>query len=618
MSVLKALIFCFLFATPLVAEGQAEKRLRDTAGQLDTAAAAAANLQQQTGEAITTSVEFRDVLDTLSGALSSLVTSHAEARRELAKGLKTPEQIAQEEREGLGRQVFNSFKGGASALFGAGFTLYDQALLLTGQIGLDDYNTRIAGTTEATFNPGQRQYEARVEQLRAIKEEIARQEKDAETNAGVTAAKQAAAAQRAAAQQQLGDALEAATKEENLNTRLTKLKEIQTQLKELPGVLDPAEFEKRSKKIDEAVKETSKQIEAAVRTARDAVRDQLADSLVSADKENPFIAVLTRAQTEAEKTRQQFRIFGEDFAAMMAQMKRASIEAELPVLRLQSALRALKTEQEARRLDLPLVGLSGPEERRLAVVDARIAAIETDFDLARRQNLLEQPFRTSTRFDTERQNRELLDRLTGLDVSGAGRAGREAQAQAILKFLAQFDSRAVATSTDPFFRDLRQAGIGAYQVQRDALRANVEDAIQRERVGQFIQQDARELLAAVSASGLRDDAKVREFLAVTGALSEKELTPELRRARADYLRADARDESMKGKEAEQRARLLEVVMTKLDRLLSDKGVKVDAPPSNVQLNVGDGLTFDHSLLGEAPGQELIGVTPGVRTIGSDF
>lgn len=600
------------------AEGEAEKRLRDTAGQLDTAAASYENLKAQVGDAISTSIEFRDLLDTISEALGGLVTSHAEARRELAKGLKTPEQIAQEEREGFFRSFVSSSKGILTSPAALLAQLSDAGNLALGNQSLDEFLTNAQGNYQAVFNPGQRQFDARVAQLTALKEEIEQQEQAAQEKGDVAAAKAAAAAQRAALQKQFGDSLEAATKEENLSARLDKLKELKAQLKDLPGVLDASEVEKRSKKIDEAIKETSKQVEAAVRSARDAVRDFLGDTITQADKENPFVSLFVRARNEVEETRSKFLLFGEDFANAMALVKKQSIDAEIGVARLQSSLQALRYEQEARRLELPLVGLSGPEERRLAVVDARIAGIEKDVDLARRQRFLENPYRTFDRIDAERQNQQTLNQLLALDVSGTGRAGRETQAQAILNLLNQFDPRLVATSPDPFFRQLRQAGIGAYQVQRDALRANVEDALGRERAGNLIQQDARELLAAVSASGVRDDAKLREFLAVTEALSEKELTPELRRARVDLLREASQGESSRQAVAEARAQRLDDFIRMFDGMLRGRGVKVDAPPSNVNFNLSDGLVFDKALLGETPGTELTGVTPGVRTIGSDF
>ena len=569
------------------AEGEAEKRLRSTAGQLDTTAAAYENLKTQVGDAITTSVEFRNLLDTISAALGSVVTSHAEARRELAKGLKTPEQIAQEERDSFGRKSFDSIKGGASALFGIP-TLIAKSFGAGSKGGADDFNSWLQGYIQSVTNPGQLQVDARTEQLRGEQMELVQQSIEAGINQLRNALKAQADAQRTTRREQFSDTFEDATKEENLAARLDKLRAVRAELDGLKNDFDAGDFEKRSKKIDEAIKETSKQVTAAVRTARDAVRDFLGESLAQTDKDNPFVGLFVRARNEVEETRQRFLIFGDDFATLMAQVKKQSIDAEIGVARLQSSLSALKYEQEARRLEAS-EGLSptGPEERRLAVVDARIAGIEKDSDLSRRQRFLENPYRGFDRIDAERQNQQTLNQILALDVSGAGRGGREAQAQAVLNLLNQFDPRQVATSGDPFFRQLRQAGIGAYQVQRDALKANVEDTVQREKVGNLIQQDAREALEAVRASGANDPDKVKEYLRITSELSEKELTPDLRQGRIDALREQQRIEGEKEKQGEQRAALFEGVMKKLDNILTDKGLKLDAAAAKVQIEVTD-------------------------------
>ncbi|HLM58899.1 MAG TPA: hypothetical protein VK422_22540, partial [Pyrinomonadaceae bacterium] len=604
-----------LLAQAAEAEGQAEDRLRSTAGQLDSTAAAQANLTAQIGESITTSIEFRDLLGTLSDALGSLVTSHAQARRELALGLKSPEQIAQEERDSTGRQIFNAFKGAATIPFAGAAALYDTYLGLTGQITREEAIARGDAYEEAVFNPGQRQYEARVEQLRALQEAIRRQGEEARSQAGAASARAAVAAERGALQARFASALEDATKEERLDARLGKLRELKDDLRELPGVLDASEAVKQAKKIDDAIRETSKQIAEAVRTARGAVRDFIGEAVSQSDRDNPFTALFVRARTEVEETRQKFRIFGADFAETMVQVKKASLDAETGVLRLQTGLQALRSEQEARRLDLPLVGLTGPQQRNLDVLAAQFAGLQQGGDLERRQRALEQPFRSPAllQLDAERQNRDLLNNLLALDVSGAGRGGREAQAAAVLNLLGQFDPRLVATSSLPFFRQLRAAGIDAYQVQRDALAENVRDAIERERAGNLIQTDARELLAAIRGSGADDAAKLREFLAVTSALSLNELTPDLRRARADFLRESSRADAEREQRGEARAQLLDSVLRKLDGLITAQGVKVDAPPSNVSFNLGDGLTVDRAQLGETPTAPVTpGFAPGFR------
>ncbi|MET0646397.1 MAG: hypothetical protein ABW208_07225 [Pyrinomonadaceae bacterium] len=599
--------------------GQSDARLKSTAGRLDTAAASYENLKTQIGDTITSSIEFRDWIDIVSDSLEGLRTSHRSAREEMAQGL-TPAQIARRERESEVSQTWNTIRGGAAAVTGIPW-LISGAFGAGTERGADEFNQRLQGYLQAVLNPGQRTEEARTEELTQQLQDDLQQSMSAGINQLKTFLdRQAGAAASAQRSQLLGEfnrEYKAATGEENLNRRIEQLEKAKVLAKE---ALNPADFEKASEKIDDALERTRKEIEKTVITARDAARDFLRESLVQADRDNPFTSLFIRARDEVEKTRQAYLIFGEDFANTMAQVKKSSIDAEMNVARLQSSLSALKYEQEARRLELGFVGLTGPQERDLAVIDARLTGIEKDVDLARKRRFLENPYRGFDRIDAERQNQETLNQILALDVSGAGRAGREAQAQAVLNLLSQFDPRQVATSADPFFRDLRQAGISAYQVQRDALKANVEDEIQRRRIGNLIQDDAREALEVVRQSGASEADKVKEYLRLTGELSEKELTPDLRQGRIDALHAAQQIENAKEATAERRAEKLEAFIDTFNAALKGQGIKVDAPPSNVQVNVGDGLSIDKAFLGAAPRSEdaLVGVTPGVRTIGSDF
>lgn len=625
------------------AYGESDKRLKTTAGQLDAAAASYENLTTQMGEAITNSAEFKGILILTSEALGSLVTSHEEARRELAKGLKTPEQLADEARQGTGRRVLNFLTGSAALQSSL------ETGILSGLLGSQDLLRASAEFARIGTNPGQAQRDEDVKRFREIKRDIDAQEAAAAVRRAASDAKTAAAAQRSALQQKLSEGLEAASKEENLNARLAKLQELQKQLKELPGMLDASEAEKQSKKIGEAIEETTKRIIAAVRTARDAMRDLLGDAQAQSDKDNPFTSIFIRAQTEAEKTRQQFLIFGEDFANVMAKIKKTSVEAEIPVLRLQSSIQSLKYEQEARRLDRPFAGLTGPEERALDVLGARAAkAVHAPQLLAEAQALLsgraldsrgaldilakQAELRERLRFEQDGSKREELQRqiaeqekalsspatdrrglqllfeqlrnLEALRTSGGGRLGdaaRDALNTQILQLTGQVDPRVLAS--DPRFSGVRDLRARSLSESAGKFERDLRDSIAREEAGNQIQQDARELLSAIKGSNAPDAQKLKEFLAVTGSLSEKELTPDLRLARAEQLRAAARQEGQKEKDGEERARRLDEFVKKFDRMLSDKGVKVDAPPSNVTLNVGDGLSVDRSLLGGAPGSE---------------
>lgn len=80
---------------------------------------------------------------------------------------------------------------------------------------------------------------------------------------------------------------------------------------------------------------------------------------------------------------------------------------------------------------------------------------------------------------------------------------------------------------------------------------------------------------------------MQEFLSVAGALSDKELTGDLRRGRVDALRAGAAFEAQKEQEAETRARNIDGVMTSLAAILTANGIKLDGEAAKVRIDVVD-------------------------------
>lgn len=419
------------------------------------------------------------------------------------------------------------------------------------------------------------------------------------------------------AERHITDALGQIGREDNLIARVEGLRRLRREVQGFgeDGALSVDQVSDRLRSLDEQLYQTQKQLSQTARAGRDEVRNFLAEVSSRTDS-NPFVALFERAATASERARQRFGLFGREFAEQMATIERQSIRAEIATARFHAQLSGLRSEQEARRLELPQVGPTGAEERNFAVVNAQLAALQQDPGLARRQAFLENPYRPFTPLDAARQAQGTLDQVLALDVSGAGRAGREAQAQAVLSLLNQFDPRTVATSPLAFFRSLRGAGIDAYRTQREALTANVQDALERERAGAVIQEQARELARTVA--GARDvtrDERLKELLAVTGQLSDKELTPDLRRARIDALRESARADAGREEAAEKRAKALDTFINNINRMLEGKGIKVDAPASNVTLNVSDGLNVaTTNLLGTMPQPEVT-YQPGVRTIG---
>lgn len=93
---------------------------------------------------------------------------------------------------------------------------------------------------------------------------------------------------------------------------------------------------------------------------------------------------------------------------------------------------------------------------------------------------------------------------------------------------------------------------------------------------------------------------------------DKSLIETVRRARGEDLTTGIREQAARALDrqadrvlANEQAAIQERkdradVMSKLNKLISDKGLKIDGPPSSVSLNIGDGLTASTDLLGPRP------------------
>lgn len=225
---------------------------------------------------------------------------------------------------------------------------------------------------------------------------------------------------------QFGDDLTGALSEENLTARTEKLRALR---EEVSKVFDGAEVEKQTKKIDAALEKTQKEIEQTIRTARDAFEDFLGNAATRIDSGNPFTGLFIRFDQEIEETRKKFAPFGEAFVEQAVRIQKEVQATELATARLQSSLQVLKYEQEARRLERPFVGLTGPEERALATVGARIGgAVQGTAGTALAEALRAGRTNVPPAVLARRQFDELLKlegSLTGLDGRGA-EAARDA------------------------------------------------------------------------------------------------------------------------------------------------------------------------------------------------
>lgn len=499
------------------AQGESERRLRGTAGQLDATAASWENLKTQIGETITTSVTFRDLLTTITDALGSVVTSHEEARRQLAKGLKTPEQLAREARESTGAQIWNAAKG----VLSAGFYLSPVGQAANAYQMLGRSAEEIAAINksnyDAIFNPGQRQEAADLQRFRGIQKDSREQEAKAQQNAN----------------------------------------------KPTVATPDP-----------NAAKKALQEAEAAYKSALGFI-DELSER--STGGANPFIKLFTAGETAAERMRERFGALGDVAVNEFTRMEQKAIDFEVANQRIQSSLKAVELEFQAEALKRPFVGLTGEQERTLAVLRQTIEAaknvpvLQSSAEQIRLANqyrfgfngnplLLEQRgFNVGAsgqiQSDPDHIAEQQFKRLTGL----LGRFGNEPgyagaqmrdeinrQLTSLFEGLTPQARARVAQSpklTDAFAR--------AYDEQAKFQEAQIGHQLELNKAGRYGVDLANAKLSQLAKLAPGEDADVirKQFLEITKGLDPKELTGALKQGMIAALGEEARHVREQEKEA---------------------------------------------------------------------
>jgi len=484
------------------AEGEALKRLEGTAGQLDTARSAYLNLTTQIGEGITQSVEFRDALNLISEALGTLVTSHQEARRQLSKGLKTPEQLAQEAREGEGRQVFNAFKGGLSAQYALAFSAYDLAKFAVGGQSFDELKSNLGGNFDAVFNPGQRQYESDLERFRQTKRELDEQKEEAQANAN----------------------------------------------KPPPAAIPDTA----------AAKKAAQEAESAYKASLQFIDDIAARSSGSA---NPFIKLFTEGETAAERMREKFGALGSKVVDEFTVMERKAIDVATATERIEHNLKAVELESQADALLKTQIGITAEMGRQLGLQQKQFDAATNVYKLRREAEAFERGFVSQNAFQERREDRENYDRVKKLRPEGTdegARAGQKLIDEFIIEQTKNLPLQA-RFSPDAFTRQLAQDRAAALNAKASRFEAETKDEIKRAEAGRYDINLANRKLQelAKAAPGLDADVLRKEFLNITRAIDPKELSGQLREAMSVALREEAQNErQLEGEAREFRKQLV--------------------------------------------------------------
>lgn len=341
--------------------------------------------------------------------------------------------------------------------------------------------------------------------------------------------------------------------------------------------------------------------------------------------ENPVAVLLARQnqdifelQSRLESIRPAFSAMGEAGERafrQIAETARRSLEAtqanERAAQTFKLQLDALRARQEAARLETFVPALSSVERARVASVSVQTGIVEVLQAEAEARRL------RGRAVDEMRLALDQFRALRDLDINTflEGRAGVEARAvvdQAVKQLFGSLPEQL----RQQLPRETIERVAASFERDRERFSARVADAIEQVRVAEAARRDALELVRATTAGRTVSElsnARLRELLNITGALSPEELTGELRAARIEALREQARRDEGREEEARERLANMERLLSAIAAALTEQGIRIvpDAP-ALVEINVADNKA-QVERLGERPR-----LVPGVRTVGGDF
>ncbi len=382
---------------------------------------------------------------------------------------------------------------------------------------------------------------------------------------------------------------------------------------------DKLSADEYAKRHDEAAKsytDAIRQFEQFQEQAQDKLRTlgreastALSGALERQHADNPFVKFFGDADRAIEETQRKFAALGPEITGQLTAAQRAAQAMELQTLRLDTALSASKSLNEARTLSQPIIGLSGPETRTQAIVDAAArAAVEArKFDDDARNLLPNRQGRSAgdKAFDDRNllaaQLKELLALRAQYGGTGAyaSRAALSSINKQILGITGSIDPSLFAAG-DPIFRQAGQERYNALRGSAEESRAEVRDAVERAKAGERIQADVREDLKLIAGSGAPESVKLARFLARSGELQGNELTGDLRRARSNALVLDAERKDKQEAEAMDLRRKATAAQVLLSTAIKNKKLAIDAGDQALIKLLVEGGKDDERQLGAQP------------------
>jgi hypothetical protein len=571
-------------------DGSAEARLHSVSGQMEVTEQSLNNLTKGVGESILNNMEFRDLLSEINGLLHSISLSSDDVRNKLKQGL-TPQQIAQ---EAVGdNKVLDSIKGGLSAVPASLLFLYDAAA--------DDVETA-QNRFYAALNPGERRAKEVEELVKNQQKDIENQKKAAEDQKRINEEKAKADADRIASQQAANVTIKnlqtAISHDESLNGQIAGIRHLRDEIESFgrSGALAATDVKEKIASLDEQLFQTQKRIEELVRSTFKETRTFLDDMSQRVNKDNPFVTLFQQTDTVMQRTRDRFGAFGDDFVQQMARVENQALEMEKIALRIQSSQKVIDIQGEIAKLQFGPTGASAEDQRRLAIYDKQIGAARDIPGLEAQARAIDQAGygRGPAAIDQGAILRKQIDEILKLKTQFYGETGygdRGARTRIDQELISLFQSatpQMQAQLIQRGGRGFRGEIAGAYRDQAQDRRQAIEDEVRRAEAGRFVVNTAQKKLTDLQRYGGFDNDEVRkQYLAVTGSLSENELTPELRRGRVGALETEAKKEAEKEKQAAEDRKKLNAVLDLIKVQLTGKGIKVDQAGAGVLVEIQD-------------------------------
>jgi hypothetical protein len=347
---------------------------------------------------------------------------------------------------------------------------------------------------------------------------------------------------------------------------LTILDYAKKQFDQIKGILDPAEFEEIGNKLNAAIRAQMEKGLAFLKQMRTAAESEIKTfAEANADGgDNPFAKIYLDAAKAAKDLKERFGGLdvsedGQKQYAALETAEKKITDARLASARVDAQLSAEKFRRQAEELK-NIQGLTAAEERRLNVIDRQLSAAFNVPTLLTRAEAIDRGrpgIREGSKEDAARVNAQIENLMTlqrQLTLRGGrGEFTEQAQGkldQAIINYFEglspQYQRQLSRGGDRGFFSDAyrREAGQQVKDIQREIERGAAAD-----RAIAGIQKD----LDIIRRGGLSSAESDKRILAVTGGLSDRELTGDLNKARFDALNRQAERDAKQEEEGKKQA-----------------------------------------------------------------